>query len=702
MAEAFPVSGNIEPDNFPFLLADLHRQGATGSLKVEGPSYPKALYFRGGRVLFGSSNDPKDQLGTILIESGKITQEQLDEVNTKVGPGNPLAKVLAESGFVNQRELSEAARVKVERILSDVISYTSGSFEFEDGVLPKGAVDLKLSTEKLLLAAVSRLADRGFVLRHLGSLAVVLAPTPEMGEKMAELRPEAGDLPERLDGHRTLKEAAALTRFDEFEVAKVACALLFLGLAKKAEPRAGALVDELDLGQTARMAFNDEGLASTAPEAPAEPEPAFFVSEAESPAGEIDITMPDTPAPRFGEGETPPLGMSMPQHHPAPPPARPAEPEPTVAFSFAEPEPTSGGPSGFAFSAPEEATAPLALEPPRTEVIERPAPPPPSPAPPPPAMPDFSPALSTPSGPMGFEEGLPRETVAPARPSKEDLAALDALLNPSASMRSASVPVARPRTTEPSGRHEPASRMAHSSPAHSASAHPAAARPNRRRRTFPVMPVAAGLGLLGAAAAGAWYFMNRPQQASTRPVARATPTPAPPVTPSSTLASLPSDAVTPTPEASALPKPLPSAAATPPPTAPPTPPPTPPPTSTVPAKPASALGGLPAARQLLDRRDFASAARGFEANLRSSPEARFSVQLLVACSDDTVDKAVAQAGSPDLFILPVNYKGRSCYRMCWGLYDTEARANAATSAIPAYFREGGARPRVMPTSGLLN
>ncbi|HEY5908338.1 MAG TPA: DUF4388 domain-containing protein, partial [Vicinamibacteria bacterium] len=188
MAEAFPISGNIDPKTFPFLLADLHRQGATGSLKVEGPSYPKALYFRGGRILFGSSNDPRDQLGSILIESGKISQEQLDEVNTKVGPGNPLAKVLAESGFVNQRELSESARVKVERILSDVISYSEGSFEFEDGVLPKGAVDLKLSTEKLLLAAVARLSDRGFVLRHLESLAVVLKPTGDMAEKMAELR----------------------------------------------------------------------------------------------------------------------------------------------------------------------------------------------------------------------------------------------------------------------------------------------------------------------------------------------------------------------------------------------------------------------------------------------------------------------------------------------------------------------------------
>ena len=85
MAEAFPSAGT-STQTFPFLLADLHRHGATGSLKVEGPSYQKALYFRGGRVLFGSSNDPRDQLGAILIESGKITPEQLEDVNPRSGP----------------------------------------------------------------------------------------------------------------------------------------------------------------------------------------------------------------------------------------------------------------------------------------------------------------------------------------------------------------------------------------------------------------------------------------------------------------------------------------------------------------------------------------------------------------------------------------------------------------------------------------
>src|SRR5512138_2155714 len=117
MPGAFPVSGAIDERGFRFLVMDLYHHGATGSLKVDGPSYQKDLYFRGGRVLFGSSNDPRDQLGAILIEAGKLTPEQLEEVNSKVGPGNPLAKVLADSGLVTQQELTESARLKVEQIL---------------------------------------------------------------------------------------------------------------------------------------------------------------------------------------------------------------------------------------------------------------------------------------------------------------------------------------------------------------------------------------------------------------------------------------------------------------------------------------------------------------------------------------------------------------------------------------------------------
>jgi septal ring-binding cell division protein DamX len=95
------------------------------------------------------------------------------------------------------------------------------------------------------------------------------------------------------------------------------------------------------------------------------------------------------------------------------------------------------------------------------------------------------------------------------------------------------------------------------------------------------------------------------------------------------------------------------------------------------------------------------ASRGFAAALSSEARGRFSIQLLTACAPDTVQKAVDAAGADELFILPVNFKGRDCYRLCWGLYDTRAEAEAATRQVPAYFHQGGAPPRVQPLVELL-
>jgi septal ring-binding cell division protein DamX len=102
----------------------------------------------------------------------------------------------------------------------------------------------------------------------------------------------------------------------------------------------------------------------------------------------------------------------------------------------------------------------------------------------------------------------------------------------------------------------------------------------------------------------------------------------------------------------------------------------------------------------LRKGEFGTAAQGFLSEVkRAGP--RFSVQVLVACSTDTIQKAIDRAPSDELFILPVNYHGKSCYRMCWGLYDSADRATAAMQSMPAYFRQGGATPKVSPAAALL-
>jgi hypothetical protein len=642
MAEAFPVSGNIEPASFPHLLVDLHRHGATGSLKVTGPVHPKQLFFRAGRILFGSSNDPRDQLGAILIESGRITREQLDEVNARVGPGNPLAKVLEESGFVNRREIGDAARTKVERILADVLSWESGSFEFEDGVLPKGAVDLKLSTERLLLEATQRISDRSFALRHLG-METVLEPAPGSDRALAEVGADVSALLERFDGQRTLKEAIALTRLDEFEGAKTACAMLFLGIVRR---KAGA--QEVPPAAPPAPAAETTAFAFSEPEAPSfsavepEPEP---VGAARTVAFQFTPTEPE-PTPFVVPEQAPEV---FPEVFPGEPAALPEAP------SFATEIPRARKPSD---TVPGD--QPVYTPPP-------PEPPPPEPPPSEPSVPDVGPAPAPAS-----------------RPTREDLAALDALLSPSASARLGRSPVERPRP-DASQRLRPPTTPPRRAPARTASA---------GRFRVPLIAIIVSSLLLGTVAA--WYFLLRSPE-SPGDVASATPAPA--IEPE---APTPAPTGVPTVEPTAPPAPRAAPTATPAPVATPLPTPTPTPRP-APTPRATAAGPPPAAeaRSLLAQGALADAARAFAASMAPDARGRFSFQVLVACDPVNVQKAVNAVPAEELFILPVNVKGRACYRLCWGVYDGRPAAEAGLSGLPSYFRQGGAVPRLSPLAELL-
>jgi hypothetical protein len=697
MADTFPASGNIEPVAFPHLLVDLHRHGATGSLKVTGTSHPKALYFRSGRILFGSSNDPQDQLGAILIEAGKITPAQLDEVNAKVGPGNPLAKLLAESGFVNQRELADAARSKVERILADVLSWESGSFEFEDGVLPKGAVDLKLSTERLLVSAVQRIADRSFALRHV-DLESVLEPVGEAGGTLAEVRTEVLPLFERLDGERSLRDAIAQTRLDEFEGAKLACAMLFLGIVRKS----GRSGQEVDLAEEAQSGFE--------PQAGPAPSPLPSPASAASPEQGAEIGFGPTDA-------SEPVGFAF---------AEEKSEEPAVWAGSAPEPPSPAETVALPYSTAEPEVEPI----PEPNVVPEPEPePPPSVMPeapsfdmePPPrpeadTVPGDQPAYvpDTRWQPPAPEESAPEAPptpivphapqAPPSRPSPEDLAALDALLKPGASTR-LTRPVEKPRQEK----WEPQFRPPTTPPRRTPAAVPSG--PSRA----PLVAAAAGVVL---ATVAAWYFLLRsPTPPPTAPRAASSPphTLAPPVTVARAPAPAMSPAATPA-IATPPPRPVPTQAAATPLPAPaakvsaatPTLRPTPsvaPPSPRAAAGAGAASGGVvasaAAARALLRQGSLAESARGFVAALAPDARGRFSLQLLTACAPDTVEKAVKAVAGDELFILPVNFKGRECYRLCWGVYPSRAEAEAAAGQVPAYFHQGGAPPRLQPLAELL-
>jgi hypothetical protein len=202
--------------------------------------------------------------------------------------------------------------------------------------------------------------------------------------------------------------------------------------------------------------------------------------------------------------------------------------------------------------------------------------------------------------------------------------------------------------------------------------------------------------------------------ASQAPPARPGPPPAP--EPTASIAAVASDVATPgvpgalpggpspsstAPAAVATPAPATTPAATPKPPSTPTPRPvsTPAPVvarATPPAGPLVTGSGYDAmkAGRLSDAgMIFASAAR--------SRAAEFSVQLLVACSAQTIEKALQNDPSPDLFVLPATVAGKPCHRMMRGYYATEAAAARAVLALPPYYVTEGAKPRAVAIRAVL-
>jgi len=245
-----------------------------------------------------------------------------------------------------------------------------------------------------------------------------------------------------------------------------------------------------------------------------------------------------------------------------------------------------------------------------------------------------------------------------SRPSPEDRAALDEILHaktggPTVLDKSVAASAARPTP-------RPATRAAGAS----------STRRRERSRAPLLLGIAAALALAGVAA---WFFILRPRGEG--PDVRAEASTTPSAAPASVAVGR---AIPDTPPASVSQTPAPASPSA--------------------SPPASAAASITGARALLQGGRYPEAARLFAADMKAAGRSAATLQLLIACSSETVQKAVESVGSDELLIVPVQFQGRDCYRLCWGVYPSPARATAALRTLPGYFRERGATPRVMPAA----
>jgi septal ring-binding cell division protein DamX len=68
-----------------------------------------------------------------------------------------------------------------------------------------------------------------------------------------------------------------------------------------------------------------------------------------------------------------------------------------------------------------------------------------------------------------------------------------------------------------------------------------------------------------------------------------------------------------------------------------------------------------------------------------------TLQFELVCETASISRALS-AGGNNVWFVKTSYRGRPCYRVFWGRFDSSAAANAATKQLPASL---GASPVVV-------
>lgn len=200
-----------------------HREGSTGQWRL-GSDPQRNIFLEQGRIVFATSTHPLDRLTHLLVEKGRLTQDQMDYAMSNLQPGMSVGKNLIQLGFITQRDLLDMAKLQVERVVWGAIGTLDGNPEFTSKELDKTVVRLNLDTPSLLLGGLLNLKDRERLLGLLGPLTQVMVLDQARLNGLV-LPPDLSRVPTLMNGRRSLLE---LSREAATEPVRLGAFVLFL------------------------------------------------------------------------------------------------------------------------------------------------------------------------------------------------------------------------------------------------------------------------------------------------------------------------------------------------------------------------------------------------------------------------------------------------------------------------------------------
>ncbi len=225
------LKGSLAELPLPEILQHLRLENSTGILSVVSGGARKALYIKGGRLVFASSNLPNDRLGEILLREGKITVEEYETSIKAISKGKRQGKVLVEMGALSPKDLWESVQLQVQEVVYSLFQWDNGQFHFEDSSLPeKERITVDLDVVDLILAGTRRVDANGPLQTRYPEGDMLLERIP--GPIPQGLEPYENHVVNLVDGERSVLEICRESEIGDNETLKVIYALLCTGIVR--------------------------------------------------------------------------------------------------------------------------------------------------------------------------------------------------------------------------------------------------------------------------------------------------------------------------------------------------------------------------------------------------------------------------------------------------------------------------------------
>ena len=217
-----PLKGDFSLIGLPEILDYLKTTSKTGVLVLRNGNVTKTLHFKGGVVIFATSNVPDERFGDMLLREGTITSEQYEEASRQITRGKRLGKILVEMQAISPKALWNEVRRQVQAIAYSVLAWDSGFFQFMEGEEKAGEnITTSLSVPELLLEGLRRIKVHGTFQKRIPTKDViferVLPAHRPQGLEFEEYEKHVFKL---VDGERTVLEICNLSEIGEFETLK--------------------------------------------------------------------------------------------------------------------------------------------------------------------------------------------------------------------------------------------------------------------------------------------------------------------------------------------------------------------------------------------------------------------------------------------------------------------------------------------------